>query len=449
MPSVEIHGAAGRVTGSCFLVNAAGRRILLDCGLVQGAPREEAVNRQPFSFDPASVDAVVLSHAHLDHSGRLPQLVQKGFKGPIYTHPASVDLVDILLRDAAFLQSRKKGSQEALYTTEDVEACLARFEPLEYDHPVTILPNVTVVLRDAGHILGSAVVELESSENGAARRLVFTGDLGHRGGPLLPDWKPLEQADLVLMESTYGDRCHRSRDDTLTEIEEVLNIAASEGGTILCPSFAVGRTQELLYLLYRNYEAWGIDRWQIFLDSPMAIRATTVFGRHADQFRPEARAWVEKTRFRLPTLRLCRTPDESMAINRIQKGAFIIAGSGMSNGGRILHHYRQRLGHSTTHVIITGYQAQGTLGRRLVDGAQTLPIHGRDIAVRARVHTIGGISAHADQMELLAWYQGFRLPPRTALIHGEEHARSAMASAMQERYQVTAEQPVVGDIIEY
>ncbi len=449
MPSIRFFGAAGRVTGSCFMVQAAGKRVLLDCGLVQGPASEEAENAKPFPFDPAAIDAVVLSHAHLDHSGRLPNLVREGFTGPIYTHKASVDLVDILLQDAAFLQERKSRGGSILYSAGDVAECMKHFQTLEYDTGCEILPGIRLVLIDAGHILGSASVILETRENGVNRRLVYTGDLGHRDSPLLPDWKPLEQADLVLMESTYGSRCHRSRADTLAEMAEVFSTAAAEGGTILCPSFAVGRTQELLYLMYRHFNDWGLDRWQMFLDSPMAIRATTVFARHLAYLRPEARAWIKKTRLRLPNLRISRTVDDSIAINRIRKGALVIAGSGMSNGGRILHHYRERISRTSTHIIITGYQAHGTLGRRLVDGAESVTIHGREFPVRARIHTIGGISAHADQMELLAWYENFRLPPATALIHGEESARQILASAMGERFQTTPALPVPGDLLEY
>ncbi|MEA5444686.1 MBL fold metallo-hydrolase [Gammaproteobacteria bacterium AB-CW1] len=461
MPSIQFHGAAGGVTGACFLVEAAGRRVLLDCGMVQGNAEEEGRNRQPFPFDPAELDAVVLSHAHLDHSGRLPQLIRYGFRGWIHVHSAGRDITEILLEDAAWLaekeaeqasrdsNNRDEPPVEPLFTREDVAQCLAQMSPLDYGKLYEILPDIHLKLHDAGHILGSAVVELRSQEGGAEKRLVFTGDLGQRGGALLPDWKPLEQADLVLMESTYGDRLHRSRKDTEQEIKEILQSAAKGRGNVLIPAFAVGRTQELLYLLGNHYQDWGLEKWHVFLDSPLGIRATEVHARHHRYLRSKAADWVRQTRFRFPNLRITETAEQSMAINRIQSGAIIIAGSGMCTGGRIRHHLKHQLSRSVTQIMITGFQAQGTPGRQLVDGADSINIWGEDIRVGAQIHTVGGISAHADRDELCAWLEGFRLPPAVALVHGEDEPRQALAATLKERFAIDAAIPALGDRLEY
>jgi len=461
LPTVTFHGAAGGVTGSCFLLEAAGRRILLDCGLIQGSSRDEARNREPFPFDPASIDAVVLSHAHLDHSGRLPQLLREGFNGWIHVHRAGRDLAGILLEDAAWLsvkeaeqisrhkRNRGQPPQEPLFTREDVALCMDHMAPIEYEKGYDILPNVTLKLHDAGHILGSAVVELRTRENGAEKCLVFTGDLGQKGSPLMRDWQALESADLVLMESTYGDRLHRSRRETETEIKTILQKAAKGRGNVLIPAFAVGRTQELLYLLGKHYHDWGLEGWQVFLDSPLGIRATEIHAKHDRYLRSEAASWVRQTRFRFPNLRITETPEQSMAINRIQSGAIVIAGSGMCNGGRIRHHFKQQIGRSATQIIIAGFQAQGTPGRQLVDGAPTITIWGEELRVGAQVHTVGGISAHADRDGLCDWFSGYRLPPAVALVHGEDSAREALAETLKDRFTVNAVIPGLNERIDY
>ncbi len=463
MPDVFIHGAAGTVTGSCFLLEFEDKRILLDCGLVQGRPAEEARNREPFPFEPDSLDAVILSHAHLDHSGLLPRLVNAGFDGPIYTHYASRDIVEVLLEDAAWLNTREadfqnrrngngNGDEEAvepLYTVEDVRACMGLIKPLDYDRSYDILPNVRLRLQDAGHILGSAVVCLDTRSGGAWKRLIHTGDLGQKGSALMPDWVSPESADLVLMESTYGDRCHRSRQETEFEIKQIIQSAANGRGNILIPAFAVGRTQELLYLLGKHYNDWGLKGWQIFLDAPLGIRATEIHARHDRYLRPEAAAWVRQTRFRFPNLRITETPEQSIAINRIQSGAIIIAGSGMCSGGRIRHHFKHQIGRSATQIIIAGFQAEGTTGRQLVDGAPSIKLWGEDYRVNAQVHTVGGISAHADREGLCEWLDGFTLPPQVALIHGEDSAREALAATLKERFSIDAALPRLGDVLSY
>ena len=440
---VEFHGAAGEVTGSMHLVEAAGRRILLDCGLLQGRRELEARNADPFPFDPAGLDALVLSHAHIDHIGRVPLLVARGFRGPIWLQRASADLLPIMLLDAASLaeSEAERGNRRRdpdlpplapLFTRQDVAAVLPLLRPLDYDARTAILPGVELVLRDAGHILGSAIVELWAD----GRKLVFSGDLGMKGTPILRDPAVIEQADLVLMESTYGDRNHRERTATVQELGEVFEHAWRERGNVLIPAFAVGRSQELLYWFARYWDEWKLQRWRIFLDSPMAGKVVEVYDRHHELFDEQARqVWAGiPSPFRLPNLHITESTAESMAINSIGSGAIVIAGSGMANGGRIQHHLRPRLGRRETHVVFVGYQSEGTLGRRLVERAPWVRIHGRDHRVNAQIHTVGGLSAHTDQQGLLAWYGQFRDAPPLALVHGEDRAREALAGEIGERF---------------
>jgi metallo-beta-lactamase family protein len=444
---VHFHGAAGEVTGSLHEVEAAGGRVLLDCGMTQGSPEAERRNADPFPFEPAALDALVISHAHIDHIGRVPLLVRRGFKGPIYAQAATADLMPIMLLDAASIaegdaeranRRRREGEPVLLplYTRDDVAATMQQVRPLPYDVREAILPGVEIVFRDAGHILGSAAVELFAD----GRTLVFSGDIGPKGTPMLRDPVAIERADLVLMESTYGDRNHRDRADTIAELGSILDTAWHEGGNVLIPAFAVGRSQELLYWFARHWDEWNLSRWQVFLDSPMAAKVVDVYGRHAGLFDEDAkRVWAERPNpFKLPNLHISQTPQESMAINRIESGAIVIAGSGMANAGRILHHLKHRLDRRETHVVFVGYQAEGTLGRRLVDGAKWVRIHGRDVRVSAQRHTIGGLSAHADQRGLIEWYGQIEGHPPLALVHGEDKAREALSGEIGERYGTTA-----------
>ncbi|MGL6289095.1 MAG: MBL fold metallo-hydrolase, partial [Silanimonas sp.] len=433
---VIFHGAAGEVTGSCHEVEAAGLRLLLDCGLIQGGREDEARNREDFGFDAAAIDAVVLSHAHIDHCGRLPLLVKRGFRGPIWTQRATADLLKVMLEDSAKLaeadaeRARRRltegrGSREdeeelePLYTLDDVARTLKHVRAIDYDAPTVIASGLTLTLRDAGHILGSASVELVEhlAENGmrseaaapdASRDcvLVFSGDIGPKGTPILRDPAPVPRADLVLMESTYGGRLHRERAATVAELGKVFREAWDDRGNVVIPAFAVGRTQELLYWFAQHYDDWGLGRWRVFLDSPMATKVLGVYERHVELFDDEAkRVWAKRPNaLRLPNLHLAESTEDSMAINRIESGAIIIAGSGMANGGRVRHHLRHRLPFERNHVLFVGYQAAGTLGRRLVDGAPQVRILGHEVRVCAQRHTVGGLSAHADQAGLLAWY---------------------------------------------
>lgn len=441
---VRALGAAEGVTGSCHVVQAGKHTVLLDCGLFQGGRDEEARNREPLPIDVDQIDAVVLSHAHIDHSGRLPLLVKQGYKGPIYTHHASKALCDIMLQDSAFLQekdaeweNKRRDNTETvlpLYDREDAANAIKQFHGLGYGEAREIAPGLIVRLLDAGHILGSAIVELWQKYAPGAK-LVFSGDLGYRDAPVMRDPTVVEDADLVLLESTYGDRLHRPHDQTLAELAEIFGRASSDGGNILIPAFAVGRTQDLLYLLAANYGNWGLADWTVFLDSPMAIETTEVYAEFQNLY--DAPLFDTNGELLLQNLILTRTPDESRSINRIRSGAIIIAGSGMCTGGRIRHHLKHNISRPECHVLIIGFQARGTLGRRLVDGAETIQLWGETHPVRATIHTVGGLSAHADQCGLVDWYGSFSGKPRVALVHGEEEALSALRSKLHDSYGVS------------
>jgi metallo-beta-lactamase family protein len=433
---LEFFGAAGEVTGSCHILRVAGRQLLLDCGMIQGDHDAPARNRLPFPFDPTTIDAVVLSHAHIDHCGRLPLLVKRGFRGPIYTNKACADLVPILLRDSANLAMRDAERERvpSLYDLEDVETTQRLLQPIAYDTRRELLPGVTVQVRDAGHILGSSSVEVWVSEGGEQRKLVFSGDLGQYDTPILQDPHRFVSADLVLMESTYGNRQHRGREDTERELGGILAQGQRDGGNVIVPAFAIGRSQELLYLLAKHYGEWHLARWKIFLDSPMAIAASRVYWNNPDRFDEETTRLRESFRGMppLPNLVLSESADDSRAINHLRSGALIIAGSGMATGGRVLHHLKHNLERPECHVVIVGFQAPGTLGRQLVDRAPDVRIHGQRVRCLAQIHTLGGLSAHGDQADLLRWYDSFAGHPPVYLVHGEVPSSEGLAEKLRE-----------------
>jgi len=447
---LQFFGATERVTGSLYVLRAGPHTLLLECGLVQGSKDEELRNREAFPVDVSRIDAVVLSHSHIDHSGRIPRLVKEGYAGPIYTHEASRALCAIMLPDSGYLnekeaewENRKRRKQhlvdvEPLYTQADAEACISQFEGLEYETPKEILPGLTLTLYDAGHILGASMVELTYREDGDARTLVFSGDLGYRGAPLMDATKRLKLADTVLMESTYGDRLHRPIEETLEELTDVFESARAAQGNVLIPAFTVGRTQDLIYLMAEHFDRWRLGNWTIFLDSPMGIKATGIYARYRHLF--AAQLFEPKSdNPELPNLYATRTAEESMTINEIESGAIIIAGSGMCTGGRILHHLKNNIWRPECHVVIVGYQAIGTLGRRLVDGADEIRLWGDSYRVRARVHTIGGLSAHGDQADLMDWYASFENRPPVYLVHGEERAQVPLLQKLRSELGAPAE----------
>lgn len=452
MASLTFYGAIKGVTGSAYLLETEQATLLLECGLIQGSREEEKANDEPFPFDISKIDAVVLSHAHLDHTGRLPKLVGDGYGGPVYTTYATHELLEIMFKDAASLQLRDaewenkrrrragKPPIEPLYTLEDAEAALTLCQGVGYGHRCKIADGIELCFRDAGHILGSAIVELFITEGTAKRKLVFSGDLGNSDAALLRDPEIIEEADVLLLESTYGDREHRSMKKTLDEFEQIIEEASKNGGNILIPAFAVGRTQEIIFHLGEMYQAGKLRHQAIFLDSPMAIAATEVYHRYQDVYNREDSAALRHARSGtlhafLPILRYSSTTEESMAINRIEAGAFIIAGSGMCNGGRIRHHLKHNLWRQNAHVIIAGYQAVGTPGRALVDGARFFHMGREEIAVKAAIHTLGGFSAHASHTQLIDWTDGFnnKKRPRVYLVHGEPDAKNALKKTLEQK----------------
>lgn len=458
-------GAAREVTGSCYLIEAAERRFLVDCGMFQGGRDAAARNRSPRPFVARDIDFVLLTHAHLDHSGWLPRLVADGFRGPIYTTTATADLLAVLLPDSAHLQEmdfeRAKrhehnhnrynpngGPEAPLYTLDDVQACLRLVHSVDYDQDVRPATGVRFRLRDAGHILGSAIIELWLEASGTHRKLVFSGDLGQPGRPILRNPTLIEEADVLLVESTYGNRRHKDLAATLAELEQsVSHTIRDKRGVVVVPAFAVGRTQELLYffnLLTREHRLPPLD---VYVDSPMATEVTQITLRHFDLFDEEARRLAALPPDGRPLrLHFVGSVQESMALNGIQNDAVIVSASGMCDGGRIKHHLQHRLSRPENTVLITGFQAEGTLGRHLVEGARSVHIFGEEIVVRAEIVTLGGLSAHADQPALLNWLRGFkRAPARTFVTHGEQSQALAFADKIASELDWRPQVPTLGD----
>jgi metallo-beta-lactamase family protein len=436
-------GAAGTVTGSCHLIETGGRRLLVDCGMFQGFGLT-ALNREPFPFDVAGIDGVLVTHGHLDHVGRLPLLVRRGYRGPIYATRATREIAQIILLDAAKLQMEdherrlrraregregREGENEVtepLYLPGDVSNTMPLFRDVDFERPLE-LGGVTVTWRPAGHILGSAFLELASADG----RLVASGDLGNREGDVHRDPVLPSPCDAVLVETTYGDRSHRSLAATLEEFEAVVKRAAAECGAVLIPTFALERAQNVLYHLKLAMEAGRIPRLPVIVDSPMAAQMTRLYEECANDFTPEIQALLARGEdpFEPPGLSYSVTAEDSRRINAMEECAIVLAGSGMMTGGRILHHLKHRLSNEATSVIVVGYQATGTLGRRLVDGAKRVKIHGREIEVLARIHTINGFSAHADQDDLLAWLEPTG-GARIYMVHGEPPVMGVFARVL-------------------
>ena len=451
-------GAAETVTGSCHLIEVDGLRLLLDCGLFQGGRQGEDRNRDPFPFDPKSIDAVLLSHAHLDHAGRLPLLVQRGFSGKILCTAPTAEIAKLMLADSAHLQveeasyrarkARRRGetAQAPLYDMADVLRCAELFRPIPgYSEPIRLNDQVSVVLHDAGHILGSAAIELRTS-NGS---LLFSGDLGNRRQPIVRDPSPPPRVDVLLVESTYGDRSHRSIDDTVAEFKTAIDTVIPNDGNLLIPSFALERAQEVLYELFVLWKSKQLPRCRIFLDSPLAISATRVFERYPEYFDAEGQALFanDPNPFHFTPLRFSQTTDESKEINKTSRGNIIVAGSGMCTGGRIIHHLRHNLWHESSGVLFVGYQAVGTLGRRIVDGAKQVRVFGEEIAVQAKVWTTNGFSSHADQPILLDWI-GRAAPKHLILVHGEDDTLDAFAKRIRQDLSLESHIAKLGETIE-
>lgn len=443
---IKFHGAARTVTGSFFVIETDSVRFAIDCGLFQGKSSVKERNYQPFRLDPASLDFLVLTHAHIDHSGLIPKLCVQGFKGPIYCTFATADLASILLPDSAYIQeteverkNRKltragKPLLTPVYTVDDAYRCMDQVRPFGYDEIFKPAPGVEIRLRDAGHILGSAIVEIWVTESDNRTKLVFSGDLGNSRQRIIKDPTYIENADYVILESTYGNRLHQANTTRMDRLMEAIEFTRRKGGNLIIPAFAVERTQDLIYDLNLLYKQGKLPAEQkIFIDSPLAIAATEIFKRSAEFYDNETRQLLMEGNdpFRLPNLKYSRTREDSVGLNQSTTGNIIISASGMCDAGRIKHHLKHNLWRPDSTILFVGYQAEGTLGRRLIEGEKLVKIHGEQVAVKADIVQIDGYSAHADQAGIISWLKHFAtLPQRVILVHGEEPSQSALAQVI-------------------
>ena len=450
---VTFLGAARTVTGSNFLVEAAGKKFLVDCGMYQGKAEEEYENEEPFAYNPAEIDFMLLTHAHIDHSGRIPKLYKEGYRNPVITTKATRDLCSIMLPDSGHIQEqeiewrnrkRKREGKEALpplYTAQDAIDTMEIFKPVNYDEIIEIDPNIYVRFNDAGHMLGSAIIEVWVKEDGKETKAVFTGDLGNNDIPLLSSPTMIETADYLVMESTYGGRLHMRNDDKANLFLKIVSETLDKGGTVVIPSFAVGRTQEILYELNNLKDVQDSEEFKkeyatlmkapVYVDSPLAISATEIFKENANLFDEETQAVIESgdNPLEFPGLQFTRTADESKALNEKNESSIIISASGMCEVGRIKHHLKHHLWDPNSTILFVGYQAPGTLGRRIVDGEKRVKIFGEEIAVNARIEYIEGYSGHADQEWLMNFIYSFITKPKHIfLVHGEPTGQEILKS---------------------
>ena len=454
-------GAAREVTGSCHLLSFGDRRVLIDCGLFQGGHEQERANFEPFGFDPASIEVLLLTHAHLDHCGRIPKLVREGFRGRILATAATRDLARIVMLDAAGLQEedarraqrsgrrRDEASSGPLYTLEDALHAMDYFaDPVAYDTDVPVIDGVHARFQDAGHILGSASILVTMEQAAEPLRILFSGDLGNPGRPILRSPVPAPDADYVVMETTYGDRPHRALPDSVDELYRAVKQTLARGGNVIIPTFALERAQEILYYLHRGVLDGQLSaHTPVFMDSPMAISATEIFRRHPECFDDAFRKELgQDDPFAMPNLHFSRDTAESMAINSIEGGAIILAGSGMCTGGRVLHHLKHNLWRQHCSVIFVGYAANGSLARRIVDGARSVRIFHEDIHVNAQIWTINGFSAHADQAALLDWL-GKASRKRVLLVHGEYGRGMQAMKACLEKLGIACQIPLAQEAV--
>lgn len=458
---IRFLGATRSVTGSCYLLEINNNKILIDCGMFQGKDAEEK-NRAPFPFKPHDIDSVILTHAHIDHIGLVPRLVKEGFRGKIITTHATMDLARIMLSDSASLQERdaewlkkKNLSFERepilpLYTIEDVRRCLPLFEGKPYSKAEDLGKGLRYRFRDGGHVLGSAIVELWYKDSELERKAVFSGDIGRKGNPIVRDPEIVEEADIVVVESTYGNRLHKGLKETIDEFVEAIKMTFKRGGNVPIPSFALGRVQDILYILNNLVRGGRLYNIHIYLDSPLAEDATKVYITHPECFDEEAYSlFINRFDFKnILKIHFTKTTEESMAINNIRSGAIIIAGSGMCEGGRIRHHLKHNLWREECSVIFAGFQAMGTLGRHIVDGAKKIHLFGEEIDVKAKIYTLGGFSAHGDKKELLGWLEGFKTNPKVFVVHGEDKSSLEFSRSIKEGLDLEAYVPEIREVVE-
>lgn len=448
---IQFCGASTGVTGSCHLITTENHKVLLDCGQFQGGKAQEALNYEDFPFDPAEIDYVILSHAHIDHCGRIPLLIKRGFKGSIYCTDATADLLDVMLKDSGYIHEKeaewknKKNERagrpkvEPLYTFNDAVDSLTYVKPVLYDQLIELNEEMKIVFNDAGHILGSAITELWVTENDNVSKIVFSGDLGVMERPILRNPTIIKKADYVIMETTYGNRVHPENSMNVKALMDIIRDTAAKGGTTVIPSFAVGRTQELIYELNRVYEIdneyrQAFENIMVYVDSPMATTATEVFKRNAQVFDDETKEYIAKgdNPLDFKNLRFTRTSQESIWLNTNPDPKVIISASGMCDAGRIRHHLKHNLWNRKSSIVFVGYQAEGTLGRMILDGAKEVTLFGEKVQVNAKIYNLEGFSGHADKNGLLAWLKGFQKEPKHIfLVHGEPEAKEAFAETVE------------------
>jgi len=464
--NISFLGAARTVTGSCFLLETSKRKVLIDCGMYQGQAKETALNNESFAFNPAQIDYVLLTHAHIDHSGRIPKLYVDGFKGEIITTKATAELCGIMLPDSGHIQEvevewlnkkRERADKhlvKPIYTMQDALDCLKLFKKVRYDEEVKIGDDIRVIFRDAGHILGSAILEIWVTEDGKETKIVFTGDLGNQRIPMLREPSIIQDADYVIMESTYGDRKHTNHGDKAEKFLDIVTETINKGGNVVIPSFAVGRTQEILYNIHKDHEKYKeklkiLKEVPVYVDSPLAVSATEIFENNTDCFDEEASKIIASgdNPLDFPELHFTRTVDESKGLNDITDNIIIISASGMCEAGRIKHHLKHNLWRAESTILFVGYQAQGTLGRKILEGAKKVKIFGEEISVNARIESIDGFSGHADQDGLLRWLGLFsQKPAKVFLVHGESVVQETFAEMIKSRYNLECVIPDRGEV---
>lgn len=463
---IQFFGAAKMVTGSNYLLRTKDYKVLIDCGMFQGSNEIERMNTMPFPYDPKEIDVLILTHAHIDHSGRIPKLVKDGFRGKIICTKATYDLCDIMLRDSAKIQEsdakweNKKRERaglsmvEPLYTMEDAEFSLRYFEPYFYDQRININDNISIRFKDAGHILGSSILEIWVDEDGDSKKIVFSGDLGMPGRPIINSPEFIDEADYLVIESTYGDTIHEPFEDSTKKLIDIINKTASRGGTVLIPAFAVGRTQELIYELNKYYDSGQVEEYMkvpIYIDSPLAVHATEVFQKNSSSFNLNTREMILKgdNPFTFPNLRYVQSQEESMALNKSDYPKVIISSSGMATAGRIRHHLKHNLWNPANSLVFVGYQAEGSLGRILLDGVKKVKLLGEEINVALEIYDLEGFSGHADKDVLMNWVSKFkRKPKKIFIVHGEEEASSSLSELIEEKYKIETIIPNLNDRFE-